>query len=127
MPQASEIVLTDGTTPVTMTPTARSVNGEQHYADSTLGQKDLRSEMWISSRDGGNDSTVVKIKMELPIIDINTDTGRSSKVETELVEVKLRHASLATLAQRQTLVAYINHALSIGALSSVVDGSEQIF
>lgn len=129
MPQATNIVLTDGTTPATFTPKTIRPGAESTFQDMSLGSKALASYMTVSNRDGGNDSTVVRIKLDIPHTASSVDTGITEVLETSFVDIRIRHAAIASEAERDYLVALAQNLLDPLQLTvgPVLRGSDSIY
>lgn len=104
MPQIANIIVTDGTTPKTFSPTKVDSQRVFTLVDRSLGQKALDSIATVQSRDAGNDSQLVSCKVNIPHVVTNVDTGVSSVVENSHFKIEFRHANIASDAEREYLV-----------------------
>lgn len=129
MPQIAPIVLTGDSTSITYSPTSVDSKRVFTLTDRSLGQKALDGTLTVQSRDAGNDSQLVSVKLTKPHTVTDSDTGVTSVVEESTVNIQFRHAAIATGIERQLLVQLIANMLdpSQTVMLPVLQGDENFF
>lgn len=129
MASVANVVLTDGTTTKTYTPSSVDSNRVFSFIDRSLGQKALEGTLTVQSRNAGNDSQVVRTKLFMPHTVTNADTGVTSVVETSSIDIQVRHAAVSTDEEREFLISLLHNIsdASQSLLLPVLQGDENLF
>lgn len=129
MPQVNPIVLTDGTNPKTFQPSKVDQNAVRYFVNRDLGRRDLESTVTVQTKDASNNSQVISMQLKMPHIITNADTGEQYSDEESFVQVKIRHAAIASSEDRDYLLALVADALRTDhtQLGSVTTGDEGFY
>lgn len=122
MPAISSLSLTDGTTPVTLSPISH-VAGETRYrasaADVTAANQSLVFQ--YKEQSGVQRQTV---RFTEPVTAVDSNTGETLVRENVIVEVSVRVPGVCTSATRETAIRRAFDAIGAGALETELTTGE---
>jgi hypothetical protein len=122
MPAVTPIVLTDGTSPVTLNPDDRR-NGKTYYsADTAATQSANETAQFSSSK--SNDVLRQAFKTTSPVVGIVSETGETIVRDRVIIETTVRVPGVCSPEQQEAAVRRHFDALSSGALETELTTGE---
>lgn len=126
MPALNSIVLTDGTTPLTLTPRGGSANGKSIFMSANAATREAQSKVTVQFSEN-KASARVNFRLDTPITSLDADTGRTSVIEHNIAQVDIRVPLVATQAERLQFVKRVFSCLSDATLASVLQTGEELY
>jgi len=99
MPQRSSIVLTDGTTPVTLTPKGGEL-GRTNYAATSLPTAAANPKLSFSYKDSANGVNRQQLSYREPITAVDNTTSETLIRGNVIVDINIAVPSVCTASQR---------------------------
>jgi hypothetical protein len=125
MPAITPVILTDGTTPVTLAPVGGdNVTGQTRYRSNDGATVAANSEVLFSSKITPQKLQRQYIRFNQPITALSADTGETIVRESVIVEINIRIPSVATQADRETAVRRAFDSLSSSAFETELTTGE---
>lgn len=125
MPVIAAVVITDGTTPVTLNPDGSSGSANS-FISSNKATREAQTSMKVTTTENANSARVV-VKIDEPLSFINADTGRTEVIEHAIADINLRVPLAMTLLERQAFVKKSFSILSDATLAKVVKDGERLW
>jgi hypothetical protein len=118
MPAIKPIVLTDGTTPVTLSPVGGdNVTGQTRYRSNNAATVAANSEALFSNKITSQKLQRQYVRYNQPITAVSADTGETVVRENVIVEINIRVPAVATQSDRESAIKRAFDALSADAFS----------
>lgn len=125
MPAISPIVLTDGTTPVTLSPVGGdNVSGQTRYRSNTAATVAANSEALFSNKITPQKLQRQYVRFNQPVTAVSADTGETIVRENVIVEINIRVPAVATQSDRESAVKRAFDALSASAFETELTTGE---
>lgn len=125
MPAIKPIVLTDGTTPVTLSPVGGdNVSGQTRYRSNNAATVAANSEALFSNKITQQKLQRQYLRFNQPVTALSADTGETIVRENVIVEINIRVPSVATQSDRESAIKRAFDALSVDAFETELTTGE---
>lgn len=111
MPSRASLVLTDGTTPVTLTPTGGEL-GKTLYSATSAAVAAANPRLSFSYRESANAMNRQQIAYKEPVVAVDSVTSETLVRGNILVDISVAVPAVATLAQRSQAIKRAFSALN---------------
>jgi hypothetical protein len=122
MPAINSVVLTDGTTPITLAPSGHS-NGVTKYRTTNAATAVANSKLQFSSK-LVNDVQRQYIRFENPVLAVDSVTSETYVRENMIIEVNVRCPGVITPEQRERGIKYAFNAIASDAFETELTTGE---
>jgi len=115
MPAIKPLVITDGTTPVTLNPVSLS-KGVSDFRSAAAANRASEEKLHFEARDTKAGQRQY-IRYVSPVTEVSADTGVTSVVENCIIEITLRVPDVVTDAQR---LAFVKRGFDLAGSGSLL-------
>lgn len=127
MPQATLVVLNNGTADINFKPNNKTNDGVFHFLNTGAGQADLMEHMSLSAISRMTGTSRGQLKIEVPKTVTDTDTGLKYSAGKAIVEISLKFPSNFTDTDRSAVYALLSDAIADTTVTTVLKNSESVY
>lgn len=125
MPNITSVVITDGTTPVTLKPDSMS-GSTSVFVSSNKATRSAQTLLKVTTSQNAQASRVI-VKLDEPVSYVNADTGRTEVSEHSISDVNIRIPLELTIAERTAFVKKTFSYLADATLAAVIKDGERLW
>lgn len=125
MPNITPVVLTDGTTPLTLNPKGK-VNNKTTFLSANAANRAAQSRLTVQVIDGKDSQRVIS-RLNRPLSVVNADTGLTEVIETMVGEANFRIPYVAETDDRETFLRLFFSQLADSTLKTVLEAGDDLY